>query len=209
MFPDSFVLSIRDPVNHFIDAFVVHYGAAFKALSGALLQVIVALESLLRGVPWWGLIGLSMALAWAGSRRLPFTIATGVLMFGIGVLGLWDAMIQTLALILVSTLASVLMGVPAGVLVAKNRWARAVIVPTLDVMQTMPSFVYLIPALMLFGLGSQPAATAVRRRTASGSAVDHGGLEPNDHDGSVDDRGRINDRRARPRGTGPERNPEA
>jgi glycine betaine/proline transport system permease protein len=160
MFPDSFVLSIRDPVNHFIDAFVVHYGAAFKALSGALLQVIVALESLLRGVPWWGLIGLSMALAWAGSRRLPFTIATGVLMFGIGVLGLWDAMIQTLALILVSTLASVLMGVPAGVLVAKNRWARAVIVPTLDVMQTMPSFVYLIPALMLFGLGKVPAVIA-------------------------------------------------
>jgi glycine betaine/proline transport system permease protein len=76
------------------------------------------------------------------------------------VLGLWDLMLQTLTLMLISSLVALLIGLPAGILTAKYKLARALLLPTLDVMQTMPSFVYLIPALMLFGLGKVPAILA-------------------------------------------------
>jgi glycine betaine/proline transport system permease protein len=84
----------------------------------------------------------------------------GALMFVVGVLGLWDLMLQTLTLMLISSLVALLIGLPSGILTAKYKLARALVLPTLDVMQTMPSFVYLIPALMLFGLGKVPAILA-------------------------------------------------
>ena len=83
-----------------------------------------------------------------------------VLMLVVGMLGLWALMLQTLTLMLISSVLALLIGLPFGILTAKSRLSRAVILPTLDVMQTMPSFVYLIPALMLFGLGKVPAILA-------------------------------------------------
>jgi glycine betaine/proline transport system permease protein len=87
-------------------------------------------------------------------------VVIGVLMFGVGLLGLWSLMLQTLTLMLISSLISLAIGLPLGVAVAKARWVRLVVMPSLDIMQTMPSFVYLIPALMLFGLGKVPAILA-------------------------------------------------
>jgi len=69
-------------------------------------------------------------------------------------------MLQTLTLMLISSFISLAIGLPLGVAVAKARWVRLVVAPSLDIMQTMPSFVYLIPALMLFGLGKAPAILA-------------------------------------------------
>jgi glycine betaine/proline transport system permease protein len=101
-----------------------------------------------------------MGLAWAGTRRPTLTIAVGLLLFTVGVLGLWSLMLQTLTLMFISSVVALLIGLPAGILTARSAWIRAVILPTLDIMQTMPSFVYLIPALMLFGLGKVPAIIA-------------------------------------------------
>ena len=101
-----------------------------------------------------------MALAWQSSKRWTLTVAVGVLLFFVGVLGLWDLTMQTLALMLMATIVSVVIGVPMGIFVAKSRTVRSITLPVLDVMQTMPSFVYLIPALMLFGLGKVPAILA-------------------------------------------------
>ena len=78
----------------------------------------------------------------------------------IGVLGMWDAGMQTLALMIMAAGLSVLIGIPLGVLMARVNWLRSVMLPVLDVMQTMPSFVYLIPVVMLFGLGKIPAIIA-------------------------------------------------
>jgi glycine betaine/proline transport system permease protein len=78
----------------------------------------------------------------------------------IGVLGLWDAGMQTLALMIMAAGLSVLIGIPLGVLMARINWLRSGMLPVLDVMQTMPSFVYLIPVVMLFGLGKIPAIIA-------------------------------------------------
>ncbi|MBK5569519.1 ABC transporter permease [Ensifer sp. 2YAB10] len=160
MFPDSLNLSIRGPVNDFIQALVSGYGWVFKAISAVILKAVLFIEWILRGLPWWVVILIFMALAWQSSKRWGLTVAVGVLLFFVGVLGLWDLTMQTLALMLMATIVSVVIGVPMGIFVAKSRTARSITLPVLDVMQTMPSFVYLIPALMLFGLGKVPAILA-------------------------------------------------
>ncbi len=159
-FPPGLTLSIRKPVNDAVAALVTQHGAAFRAASGALLSVVVLLDAILAHTPWPLLIAVFMGLAWLGSRRVILSLVIGALMFGVGVLGLWSLMLQTLTLMLISSLISLAIGLPVGVAVAKARWVRLVVRPTLDIMQTMPSFVYLIPALMLFGLGKAPAILA-------------------------------------------------
>ena len=160
MFPENLHYSIRGPVNDFIETLVINYGWIFKAISHALLQSVLFIEWVLRGLPWWVVIVLFMAGAWYSSRRWVLTVAVGVLLFVVGILGLWDLTMQTLALMLMATIVSVVIGVPFGILAAKSSLVRSIILPILDVMQTMPSFVYLIPALMLFGLGKVPAILA-------------------------------------------------
>jgi len=160
MFPEDLQFSIRGPVNSAIETLVSDHGGVFRAISDAILQLVILVEGTLRGAPWWGVIAAFMALAFFGTRRIVATAAVGAMLFAVGTLGLWDLMMQTLALMLVSTLVAAVLGIPLGVLVAKSRLTRAVMLPTLDVMQTMPSFVYLIPALMLFGLGKVPAILA-------------------------------------------------
>ena len=160
LFPRSLMVSIRRPVNDFVTKFVSRHGAAFRTASHVLLGLIVFIDAVLSAIPWWLLIGIFMGLAWLGSRRRLLSGAVGVMMFVVGMLGLWDLMLQTLTLMLVSSFVALLIGLPVGVLAAKFRWPRNLLFPFLDVMQTMPSFVYLLPALMLFGLGKVPAIIA-------------------------------------------------
>ncbi len=77
-----------------------------------------------------------------------------------GSIGLWDAGMETLALMIMATALSVLVGIPLGIITGKSKIVRSVMLPLLDVMQTLPSFVYLIPVVMLFGLGKIPAIIA-------------------------------------------------
>jgi len=160
LFPEFWSFSIRQPVNDFVTMLVRDYGQTFRAFSNIVLQFLLIIENLLRGTPWWVIIILAMALAWASTRNIVITIMVGLLLFLVGVLGLWDQMMQTLALMLMATLISVIIGIPLGILAAKCALSRRLIMPVLDVMQTMPSFVYLIPTLMLFGLGKVPAVLA-------------------------------------------------
>jgi len=160
MFPEFLSFSIRQPVNDFVTMLVRDYGQGFRAFSNLVLQFLLIIENLLRGTAWWLIIALLMLLAFLGTRNFLITIMVGILLFVVGILGLWDQMMQTLALMLMATLISVVIGIPLGILAAKCTLSRRIIMPILDVMQTMPSFVYLIPALMLFGLGKVPAVLA-------------------------------------------------
>ncbi|TWI55612.1 glycine betaine/proline transport system permease protein [Pseudomonas duriflava] len=160
MFPDSLTFSIADWVNGWVDALVTHYGDLFRHLSDTLLQVIVQIEGLLRATPWWLLLIIVAGIAYHATRRLVPTIVLTGLLFLVGAVGLWDKLMQTLALMLVATLIAVVIGIPLGILCARSNRLRTVLLPLLDIMQTMPSFVYLIPVLMLFGLGKVPAIFA-------------------------------------------------
>ena len=100
------------------------------------------------------------AIAWHATRKIFSTLLIVGLLFLVGAVGLWDKLMQTLALMLVATVIAVLLGIPLGILAARSNRLRSVLMPLLDIMQTMPSFVYLIPVLMLFGLGKVPAIFA-------------------------------------------------
>jgi glycine betaine/proline transport system permease protein len=160
MFPDDLHISIRGPINEFVQNLVVNYGFVFKAISQTILQAILFFEWILRGLPWWAVLIAFMALAWFASRKVSLVAMVGILLMVVGALGLWDLTMQTLALMLISTVISVAIGVPLGIWLAKSSIMRRITLPVLDVMQTMPSFVYLIPAIMLFGLGKVPAVLA-------------------------------------------------
>jgi len=159
-FPQTLQFSFADSINRLVDWLVLNYGDHLRSLSDQLLQLLVGLENLLRLLPWWLLLLLVGLLAWHASRSLLRSAVLVALLALIGMLGLWDKLLQTLALVLVSTGLCVLVGVPLGILLAARPLARRLLLPVLDVMQTLPAFVYLIPVLMLFGLGKVPAVFA-------------------------------------------------
>jgi len=160
MFPDDLTFSIADWVNRGVDALVTRYGDVFRQVSDSLLWLIVRLESGLRWLPWWLLLIIVGGIALHATRKVFSALLIVGLLFLVGAVGLWDKLMQTLALMLVATLIAVLIGIPLGVMAARSKRLRAVLMPLLDVMQTLPSFVYLIPVLMLFGLGKVPAIFA-------------------------------------------------
>lgn len=154
-------LSIADWVNDQVTAFVQQYGDAFHNFSVLMLRdVLVPLESLLRATPPWVVLAAVGLLGWHASRRIGVALLFVALLYLIGCFGLWDKLMQTFALMLVATLISVAFGIPLGILAASSSALRRILLPVLDVMQTLPSFVYLIPVLMLFGLGKVPAILA-------------------------------------------------
>ncbi|HBU97538.1 MULTISPECIES: ABC transporter permease [Thalassospira] len=160
MFPEQLNVPLGKWVNQFVDWLVINYGAAFEAFADSLLTVLVALEQVLRGAPWWVVLIAIAAITWHASKNWKLATGLVIAMFAIGTLGLWDKAMQTLALMIVATSLSVIIGVPVGIAMAMSNRLRAIMLPVLDTMQTMPSFVYLIPALMLFGLGKVPAILA-------------------------------------------------
>ncbi|ATP45364.1 ABC transporter permease [Pseudomonas putida] len=159
-FPEALQFSFAGRVNQLVDWLVLNYGDHLRSLSDQLLQLLVGLENLLRLLPWWALLLVVGLLAWHASRNLLRSLMMVALLALIGVLGLWDKLLQTLALVLISTGLCVMVGVPLGILLASRPLARRLLMPVLDVMQTLPAFVYLIPVLMLFGLGKVPAVFA-------------------------------------------------
>lgn len=159
-FPEALHVSFADSVNRFVDWLVLAYGDQLRAVSDGLLQLLVGLENLLRATPWWLLLALVALLTWHATRSVRRALLLSGLLFLIGVVGLWDKLLQTCALVLVSTGLCLLIGIPFGILLASRPLSRRLLMPVLDVMQTLPSFVYLIPVLMLFGLGKVPAIFA-------------------------------------------------
>lgn len=146
--------------NAAIEWLVVHWGNGFEAASNAVLTMLLAIEGVLRGAPPFLVLILVAALAFAAFRRPLPTLILTFLLWLIGCLGLWEQAMQTIAIVLVSVALVIIIGVPLGVLAGKSIKARSVLLPVLDLMQTIPSFAYLIPAAMLFGLGKVPAVLA-------------------------------------------------
>lgn len=160
-FPTSWRIPLREWTNELVDNLVVVLDPLFRGVSDGVLAVLYAIESAFLWLPWWSLTLLTALLVWhAGGRRLaPPLVAVGALLL-VGAFGLWTESMTTLALMSVATLIAVVLGLPLGVATARAPRLRAAVRPLLDVMQTMPSFVYLVPVVMLFGLGNVAAVFA-------------------------------------------------
>lgn len=163
-FPAMGRASLRD-LKKGIDAafreFSRAYGESLENFFDPLLMFMVWFEKLLVNTPWPIILLVIGSLAWLGSRSKTM-VAGSVLAFClIGYLGMWEDTMATLAIISVATLLCITIGIPLGVLMARYNRAQSLITPVLDVMQTIPSFVYLIPVVMLLGIGKVPGLLAV------------------------------------------------
>jgi len=142
-----------------VDWVVINWDPFFKVIRTVVLGILIPFRDFLMWLPWWlviigvGLLSWRMVSAWFG------VIAVLFLVF-MSVMGLLDMLMLTLAITLTATLLCVVLGIPIGIVAAKSDRFEKMLRPILDGMQTMPSFVYLIPALMLFGLGMTPGVMA-------------------------------------------------
>lgn len=152
-------------LRRFIDgafrAFTREHGQAMEQLFEPLRQFLLASERLLTQTPWPVVVGVIAVVAWMASRNWKIVLGAILSLLVIGWLGMWDDTMKTISMIFVSTVVALVVGLPIGILM--SRWDRMqrIVNPTLDVMQTMPSFVYLIPVVMLLGIGRVPGLIAV------------------------------------------------
>jgi glycine betaine/proline transport system permease protein len=158
VFPWQF--NVAPHIDSFIKWLVVAWGPFFEALSHMVLGMLLQIEGVLKWMPWWGWIIIITIIAWRQTHNLLKTLLPGLLILTIGLFGLWNVAIETLGIIFVAVLISLIIGIPIGVAMSSSDRFNAFNTPLLDAMQTMPSLVYLIPALMLFGLGKVPGVIA-------------------------------------------------
>lgn len=153
--------SLETDFNQSLQSFVQHYGDGFRQISTGLQHyVLMPLNALLIRLPPWVVMIVVTWLGWHSTRKWRFALFSLIGLFLIGAFGLWVSATQTVALMMVAILLSILLGIPLGILFARMPRLYRIIHPLLDIAQTMPSFVYLIPVLMLFGLGEVPAIFA-------------------------------------------------
>ncbi len=160
MFPDAWEFSIARWINDFTNWLLTTFSAFFDALSGIILSLLLNIHSGLETIPWWIYI-LAIALtAFFTTKKIGLTIVLSILPVIVGLFGLWDLAIETIAIVLTAVVIAIIIGIPLGVIMAEFKRMEGLGRPILDAMQTMPSFVYLIPTMMLFGLGKVPAVLA-------------------------------------------------
>ena len=136
------------------------YGDGIESFFEPLLYFLVWLDKLLVNTPSPVIIVGLAALAWIGSRSWYVVAGTIACFLGIGYFGMWEDTMATLAIISVATLLCIAIGIPLGILMSRSERVQSAITPVLDVMQTIPSFVYLIPIIMLLGIGKVPGLLA-------------------------------------------------
>lgn len=158
-FPFTLPIDV-DAFDASVKAFAAEFSGFFNGIKGALNGLIGFIDGILSMIPWW----LFLILVFLAGVKVTGKLHTGLLyaamVFLVGMVGLWDMMYETLSIVLASVVISLLIGLPVGILISGSDWANMVLRPVLDTMQTMPVFVYLIPAVLFFGLGKAPAVIA-------------------------------------------------
>ena len=142
-------------VENGLDWLVAHFRPVFQAIRWPIDATLTGIESGLQATPAIVVIAVMALIAWqVAGRRL--AIGTVVSMVAIGLIGAWAESMVTLALVLTSVVFCVVIGLPLGIWLARSDRASATVRPVLDAMQTTPAFVYLVPIVMLFGIGNVP-----------------------------------------------------
>ncbi|MEW9616227.1 proline/glycine betaine ABC transporter permease [Shinella sp. S4-D37] len=161
MFPELIdTKPLRRAVDDGLSWVVRNWGGELETAAYPLLMLLNWIERLLIATPWWLFIAFFVGLAFMATRnwRLPLVVFLGLVFLGL--MQLWrDAMITT-ALMIAATLTAIVISIPVGVWMSRSDRVRQMVTPVLDLMQTLPSFVYLIPTVMIFGPGKIPALLA-------------------------------------------------
>ncbi|MDY0274450.1 MAG: ABC transporter permease subunit [Desulfomicrobium sp.] len=153
----NFRLPIGDALEAMIDFLVEHLAFFTKASADIIEVMLKALENTLLAMTAPGFIAVVVIGLWLGTKDRKLCLGSALGLALIWNMGLWTATISTIALVVVSTLCALIIGVPLGIISAISSALNRMVMPILDIMQTMPAFVYLIPAIPFFGLGKTAA----------------------------------------------------
>ena len=153
------MINIGKYIETAINWLTENFAPLFDAINVGIGGFIDGFQNILKWIPFYVTIALLAILAWykSGKGVSIFTILGLLLIWG---MGFWNETMQTLALVLSSTIIALIMGLPLGIWSANSKRCDKILHPILDLMQTMPAFVYLIPAVLFFGLGTVPGAFA-------------------------------------------------
>ncbi|PIE54577.1 MAG: choline ABC transporter permease subunit [Dethiosulfovibrio peptidovorans] len=160
MFPDAWRYHVAPYVNEGVNWLLDRFAPAFDSISSVISSILSGIQGGLNAVPWWIYIVLVALAVWKTTGKIRSALILALLTVCIGLFGLWALALETLSIIVTSVLIALVLGIPLGILIAEFPRSSAFMKPLLDGMQTMPSFVYLIPAMMFFGLGKVPAVFA-------------------------------------------------
>ncbi len=155
------LMELKKGIDFAFRNFSRKYGDGIEAFFDPLLFFLIRLEKILLNTPWPIIIITLGILAWLGSRSWKLVVGSMVAFIFIGYFGMWKDCMATVAIITVCTIMCITVGIPIGILMAKSNRVEKTMLPVLDMMQTIPSFVYLIPILMLLGIGKIPGLIAV------------------------------------------------
>ena len=159
-FPKFLNVPLADWVDAIMDWLLIQFAGLFDAIGHVLLIMLLSIERFFLWLPWWLVILLVGISSWWIMRKWWMGLSMAGLLVLIGSFGYWTFAMMTLALTASAVIIALALGIPIGILMAKSDLFESINRPILDAMQTMPSFVYLIPALMFFGLGKVPALFA-------------------------------------------------
>ena len=157
----SALAEFRKSIDFAFRDFSRAYGDGIESFFDPLLYFLVWLEKLMMNSPWPIIIGIICGLAWIASKSWKLVLGAAISFFLIGYFGMWKDCMATVAIITVCVIICMAIGIPMGVIMARSNRAERTILPVLDMMQTIPSFVYLIPILMLLGIGKVPGLIAI------------------------------------------------
>ena len=155
------LVAIRKALDGVYREFSRTYGDMIEAFFDPLLYFLVWFEKLLLNSPWLVVLAALIALAYGASRSIKLSLGVTCAFLLIGYLGMWDNTMRTLSIITVATLLSIVLGIPIGIWMTRSDRVQGFVTAILDIMQTMPAFVYLIPVVMLLGIGKVPGIIAV------------------------------------------------
>jgi ABC-type proline/glycine betaine transport system permease subunit len=155
------MMNSRQCVDSAFKDFSRDVGSTMEKIFDPLLYFLAQFEQLLLATPWPLFLAIAGALAWLGSRSMKVTFGVMLAFFAIGFFDMWTPMISTVTMISAATLLCLTIGIPFGIWMSRSDRAQSLITPMLDIMQTIPSFVYLIPVVMLLGIGKVPGLIAV------------------------------------------------
>ena len=158
---DDTLRGLKRTIDEGFRAFTRDHGEAIERLFDPLKEFLLFSERTLTAAPWPIVVGVFVGAAWWASRSAKVTLLTLLTLLLIGAFGMWEDTMKTVSMIFVCTLLAVVIGIAIGLLMARSDRLQSVMNPVLDVMQTMPSFVYLIPVVMLLGIGRVPGLLAV------------------------------------------------
>jgi len=155
---------LMQPLNSGFDWLIENYGMFFDRINFFLLGMYTSMKNFLVGLPWPLVIAIVIFITYfASGKKVTTTVMVAFCTFFLGFLSprYWDKSIMTTCIVIIGMMLCIIVGIPVGIAMARNKKVRNALLPVLDLMHTIPSYCYLVPGILLFGLGAVPAIIAI------------------------------------------------